>query len=128
MTTSEVANKFVMLCKEGKNFEVMQTLYDEDIVSVEAARRQTGSFETAGKAAVIEKSVQWAGAHEIHGATVDGPYLLGDRFGVLFEFDVTPKATGARGKNREIALYTVRDGLIVREEFLYGEGANALAR
>ena len=106
----------------------MQTLYHEDIISVEAARRKTGSFETAGKAAVIEKSKEWAGAHEIHGATTDGPFLLGDQFAVLFDFDVTPKATGKRGHNREVAVYTAKDGLIVREEFFYAPGADALAR
>ena len=128
MTTSELANKFVAMCKEGKNFDVMQQLYAEDIVSVEAARRNTGSFETAGKSAVIQKSAEWASAHDIHGATVDGPFLLADRFGVVFEFDVTPKATKLRVKNREVAVYTVANGLVVREEFFYGEGANALAR
>lgn len=128
MTTSELADKFVAMCKEGRNFEVMQTLYDDGIVSVEAALRKTGSHETAGKEAVIQKSAEWAGAHEIHGATTEGPYLLGDRFAVVFEFDVTPKATGQRVKNREIAVYTVANGLITREEFFYGEGADALAR
>lgn len=128
MTTSELANKFVAMCKEGKNFDVMQQLYHDDIVSVEAVLRKTGSFETAGKSAVIQKSAEWAGAHEIHGASVDGPFLLGDKFAVVFDFDVTPKATGQRGSNREIAVYTVADGLIVREEFFYGPGANALAR
>ena len=116
------------MCKEGKNFDVMQQLYHDDIVSVEAVVRKTGSLETAGKAAVIQKSAEWAGAHEIHGATVEGPFLLGDEFAVVFEFDVTPKATGERVQNREIAVYTVADGLITREEFFYGPGANALAR
>jgi ketosteroid isomerase-like protein len=128
MTTSELASKFVQMCKEGKNFDVMKQLYDENIVSVEAARRSTGSFETSGKSAVIQKSAEWAAAHEIHGGTVDGPFLLTDKFAVVFEFDVTPKATGQRVKNREIAVYTVANGLINREEFFYGEGANALAR
>jgi len=128
MTVSELAKRFVQMCQEGKNFDVMQQLYDENIVSVEAARRSTGSFETAGKSAVIQKSAEWAGAHEIHGATVDGPFLVGDKFAVVFEFEVTPKATGQRVKNREIAVYTVANGLITREEFFYGEGANALAR
>jgi SnoaL-like domain len=128
MTTSELASKFVQMCKEGKNFDVMQQLYDENIVSVEATRRSTGSFETSGKSAVIQKSAGWAAAHEIHGGTVDGPFLLTDKFAVVFEFDVTPKATGQRVKNCEIAVYTVANGLINREEFLYGEGANALAR
>ena len=128
MTTPEVANKFVELCRQGKNFDVMQQLYDENIVSVEAVRRKTGSFETAGKAAVIQKSAEWAGAYEIHGGAVDGPFLLSDKFAVVFEFDVTSKATGERVKDREIAVYTVANGLIVREEFFYGEGAKALAR
>lgn len=128
MSTSELAAKFVAMCKEGKNFDVMQQLYADNIVSVEAERRKTGSFETAGKAAVIQKSVEWAGAHEIHGATVEGPFLLVDKFAVVFEFEVTPKATGQRVKDREIAVYTVANGLIVREEFFYGEGAKALAR
>ena len=118
----------MQMCKEGKNFDVMKQLYDENIVSVEAARRSTGSFETSGKSAVIQKSAEWAAAHEIHGATVDGPFLLTDKFAVVFEFDVTPKATGQRVKNREIAVYTVANGLINREEFFYAEGANALAR
>lgn len=128
MTTSELAEKFVAMCKEGKNFDVMQQMYDEAIVSVEAERRSTGSFETAGKSAVIQKSADWAGAHDIHGATVDGPFLLDGKFGVVFEFDVTPKATGTRSKNREIAVYTVANGLITREEFFYGQGAEALGR
>lgn len=128
MTTLELANQFVEMCKEGKNFDVMQQLYADDIVSVEAMLRKTGSFETVGKSAVIQKSAEWAGAHEIHGATVDGPFLLGNEFAVLFDFDVTPVATGQRVSNREVAVYTVEDGLIVREEFFYGPGADALAR
>ena len=128
MTTSEIASKFVQMCREGKNFDVMKQMYDESIVSVEATRRSTGNFETSGKAAVIQKSAEWAGVHEIHGGTVDGPFLLGDRFAVVFEFEVTPKATGKREKIREVAVYTVADDLIVREEFFYGEGSAALAR
>jgi hypothetical protein len=128
MNTTEIARQFVTMCREGKNFDVMNQLYDPNIVSVEAAVRKTGSFETAGKAAVIQKSVEWAQAHEIHGATVDGPFLLGDRFAVVFAFDVTPKATRQRVTVREVAVYTVVNSLITREEFFYAEGADALSR
>ncbi|MBC7926244.1 MAG: nuclear transport factor 2 family protein [Bryobacteraceae bacterium] len=128
MNTSDLANNFVTMCREGKNFDVMQQLYDDNIVSVEAVRRKTGNFETSGKAAVIEKSKEWAGAHEVHGGTVDGPFLQSDKFAVVFEFEVTVKATGERIKDREVAVYTVENSLIVREEFFYGEGAKALAR
>lgn len=106
----------------------MQRFYADDIVSVEAVRRKTGSFETAGKASVIQKSAEWAAAHEIHGGKVDGPYVLGDRFAVLFDFAITPKSSGQRINVREIAVYTVAGGLITREEFFYGSDAGALAR
>lgn len=128
MNISEIAAKFVAMCNEGKNFDVMKELYAPGIVSVEAVRRKTGDFETAGKEAVIQKSAEWAAAHEIHGGKVDGPYILGDRFAVVFEFDVTVKATNERIQDREIAVYTVVDSLITREEFFYGVGAKALAR
>lgn len=106
----------------------MNQFYDENIVSVEAVRRKTGSFETAGKAAVIQKSAEWAAAHEIHSGSAEGPFVLGDRFAVIFAFEVTPKATGERVKDTEVGVYTVENGLVTREEFFYGEGAKALAR
>lgn len=105
----------------------MEELYADNIVSVEAVAGPNG-FETAGKKAVIEKSRKWAAGYEIHGASVEGLFVAEKKFGVVFEFDVTEKASAQRTKNREIAVYTVADGKIVREEFLYAEGAEALAR
>lgn len=116
MTTQEVADKLVALCKEFKNF-----------VSVEASAR-SGSFETAGKGAVIQKSADWAAAHEIHSAAAEGPFVANDKFGVIFDFEVAPKATGKRTALREIAVYTVGNGAIVREEFFYGAGGASLSR
>ena len=43
-----------------------------------------------------------------------------DRFGVVFEMDAEPKG-GSRFKMKEIAIYTVADGKITREEFFYSE-------
>jgi len=127
MTTSDVANKLVTLCKDRKNFDAMKELYAQDIVSVEAAPKG-GTLETGGKEAVIAKSAAWAAAHEIHGANTEGPFLAADKFSVVFDFDVTPKATGKRVMLREVAVYTVHDGAIVREEFYYRDGDSALAR
>jgi ketosteroid isomerase-like protein len=127
MTTSEVATKLVSLCKDHKNFDAMKELYADDIVSVEAAAK-SGSFDTAGKEAVIKKSENWAGAHEIHGSNIEGPFLANDKFSVVFDFEVTPKATGKRVALREIAVYTVRNGKISREEFFYRGGDSDLGR
>jgi hypothetical protein len=105
----------------------MKELYADDIVSVEA-QAKGASFETHGKAAVIQKSTEWAAAHEIHGSNIEGPFLANDKFSVVFDFEVTPKATGKRAALREIAVYTVQNGRIAREEFFYRGGDTDLAR
>jgi len=53
---------------------------------------------------------------------VAGPWPHDDRFIVGFRFDVTMKANGHRFTMEEMALYTVKDGKIVREEFFYDAG------
>lgn len=115
VTVQHIGRRFVELCNQGKNFEVMRTMYAPDIVSVEA----DGS-ETAGQAAVIQKSERWAAANEIHGEKVRGPYFHGpDSFAVHIAFDVTRKDTGQRTTLEEVAVYTARDGKIVRERFFF---------
>jgi len=116
MSLQTVGKKFVDLCNQRKNFDVMNTMYAADIVSVEP----TGK-ETVGKTPVIEKSKRWAAANEIHGETVRGPYFNGpDQFAVQITFEVTRKDTGENMKLDEIAVYTVKDDLITREEFFFG--------
>lgn len=119
MTTAEIAHRLVSLCQEHKNFDAMNELYADDIVSVEAMPNAEGHFETVGKPAVIQKSMDWAAAHDIHSGTTTGPFVAQNRFAVLFDFDVTNKASGHRMQLREVAVYTVDAGQIVREEFLF---------
>ena len=123
MSLQTLANEFVELCNQGKNFDVMRAMYAETIVSVEAS----GS-EMAGKQPVIEKSERWGAANTIHGEKVRGPYFdkadgAADRssgqFAVHFAFDLTPKATGQRVTLEEVGIYTVTDGQITREQFYY---------
>jgi len=54
--------------------------------------------------------------------------MAGEKFAVVFDFDVTPKETGKREALREIAVYTVAGEKIVREEFFYGAGDGDLSR
>ncbi len=115
----EVGKKLVALCREGKSDEAMRSLYDPHIVSIEAAEMPGGAREVKGLAGCQEKAKHWEGAHQIHSAKAEGPFPHGDRFAVYFNYDVTQKATGKRFNMEEVALYTVRDGKIVREEFFY---------
>jgi ketosteroid isomerase-like protein len=118
MTLEEIARKLVANCREGREHEGLSELYDPSCESVEAADPPGGSRISKGVEAIRGKHEWWAEAFEMHGGEVDGPYLHGpDRFAVIFEMDVTEKSSGQRWKGREVALYTVQEGRIVKEEF-----------
>jgi ketosteroid isomerase-like protein len=119
MTTLEVGKKLVELCKQGKNDVCIETLYSNDIVAVEAMAGPNMPAEQRGKQAIMGKSKWWRENHEVHSASVEGPWPHGDRFIVRFHYDLTSKQDGKRHQMDEAALYTVKDGKIVREEFFY---------
>jgi len=116
MSLQSVAKQFVEMCNQGKNFDVMKTMYSPDIVSVEADGK-----ETHGQGPVIKKSEVWVSDKEFHGEKVLGPYFNGpNQFAVHFTLDITPKATGKRISLYEVAVYTVnKDDKITREQFFY---------
>jgi hypothetical protein len=115
MSLQSVGAKFVELCNQLKNFDVMNSMYAEDIVSIEADGSQT-----TGKKAVIEKSKQWGADKSFDSEKIDGPFFNGkDQFAVHGVYEVTPKATGKKERLEEVALYTVKDDKIVREQFFY---------
>ena len=122
MSVQSVGHKFVELCRQGKNFDVMRTMYAPNIVSVEGDGK-----ETAGQQPVIKKSEDWGSDKTFHGETVAGPFFNGanpDQFVVFFTLDVTPKATGKRIALEEVGVYTVnKDDRITREQFFY-DGAH----
>jgi len=120
MSIQTVAHKFVELCRQGKNFDVMRTMYSPTIVSVEGDGK-----ETAGQGPVIKKSEDWVADKTFHGETVRGPFFNGaapDQFAVYFTLDVTPKATGERLTLEEVAVYTVKNHDKIRREQFYYEG------
>jgi ketosteroid isomerase-like protein len=122
MTTKEVADQLVALCRAGKNLEAVETLFSPEVVSVEARGDETMPAVMTGRDAVRGKNQWWIENHEVHSANVKGPFPNGDRFSVIFNFVVSPKVGPMAGKKlrmEEVALYTVSDGKISREEFFY---------
>ena len=122
MSTLEIANKLVDLCRQGKNAECLSTMYADDAVSVEAMAMPGTQQESKGLAAIKAKSTWWVDNHEVHSATITGPWPNGDRFVVGFSYDVTNKPSGQRMQMEEVGLYTIHNDKIVREEFFYGTG------
>ena len=123
MSLAEIAKELVAGCREHREVENLHKLYSPDAVSVEAADMGNGR-EVAGIEAILGKHAWWDANAEMHGGSVEGPFPHGDdRFAVIFEMDVTMKDTGRRSQMREVAVYHVAGGKIVREEFFYATGA-----
>jgi SnoaL-like domain len=117
MKTEEVAKKVMELVRKQAWYEALDTLYDKDIVSVEAGLDGSPP-ETRGKEGVRGKVDWWVNAMEVHSFTANGPFVAHDRFVVQYDVDVTDKSSKQRRKMSEVGVYTVKNGKIVREEFL----------
>lgn len=117
MTTQEVADRLVALCRENKNFDAVNELYADNIVSIEPDGAPVKVTE--GKDAVLGKTANlFEMVEEFHGGYTSDPVVGGDHFSVAMGMDITMKGMG-RTKMDEIAVYEVKDGKIVREEFFF---------
>jgi len=118
MSTQEVAEKVVELVRQQALYKALDTLYDKDIVSVEASASEGESAEKRGIDQVRGKIDWWLNAMEVHSFTAKGPFVAHDRFVVQYDADVTEKNSKKRFQLSEVGVYTVKNGEIVREEFL----------
>ncbi|MBC6436809.1 MAG: nuclear transport factor 2 family protein [Rhodobacteraceae bacterium] len=120
MTLREIAENLVDGCKTGQEDTNLDALYHPDAVSIEAADFSGMGRETKGLDGIRGKHAWWEANFEVHSAEVEGPFLHGDdQFAVIFQIDATEKASGQRMPAREVAIYHVADGKIVKEVF-YG--------
>jgi hypothetical protein len=118
----KVANQLVELCKQNRNVDAVNQLYSPNIVSQELMEMPGMPRRMEGIDAIRGKNQWWLDNHDIHSTEVIGPFPHEDRFIVVFKMDVTAKVgprAGQRMKAEEAALYTVKDGKIVKEEFFY---------
>src|SRR6266436_629431 len=118
MNTEQVAQKVVELVRKQAWHEALDALYDKDIVSVEARASDGESPEKRGIDQVRGKTDWWINTMEIHNFKVSGPFVAHDRFVVQYDVDITDKDSKKRMQMSEVGVYTVKDGKIVREEFL----------
>lgn len=121
MTLNEIANELVAGCREHRELGLLDTIYAADAVSVEAADFSGAGRETAGLEGIKGKHAWFEGTFEVLGGSVSDPFPHGDdRFAVIFEMQTKNRETGEVADMKEVAVYTVADGKIAREEFYYG--------
>jgi ketosteroid isomerase-like protein len=119
MNLMDIANELVAGCRENRELENLDKLYADNVVSVEAMDMGNGR-EIKGIEGIKGKHEWFANTFEILGGEVGGPFPHGkDRFAVTFNMDAKNKETGERSLMEEVAVYHVKKGKIVREEFFY---------
>lgn len=117
MTTKEIAERLVALCRGG-NFETaQQELYAADAVNIEPYGTATFAKETKGLDAILEKGRRFASMIEqVHSLSVSEPLVAGNSFVCAMQLDLTIKGHGRMSLN-ELCIYEVKDGKIVSEQF-----------
>jgi hypothetical protein len=118
MTTKEVANRLSELFKENKWNEALDELFSDDAESVEPAHSQ-GMQSVKGLDNIKKKGQQFNEmVEEMHGGYVSEPVVAGKFVAFGMGMDCTLKGMG-RKTLEEIAIYEIKDGKIVKEEFIY---------
>ncbi len=121
MSAQEVAHRLVQQCREGKNVDAINELYDEHIISLEP---EGGPMEqkTIGKDAVLESTNQWFNSvEELHSVRISDPVVAGNFFACGMTIDATYKGQG-RNVMDELCVFEVKDGKIVTSQFFYNTG------
>ncbi len=117
MTTKEVADRLVSLCRTGQWGQAQDELYADHAVSIEPEGSPWGVAE--GLAAIKEKGKKWAEmVEEMHGGEVGDPVVAGNHFCCSMSNDATFKGMG-RMQFEELCVYEVADGKIVSERFFF---------
>ncbi|WP_273568967.1 nuclear transport factor 2 family protein [Maribacter halichondriae] len=120
METNEIANKLVAWCKQGDFEKPYQELYSPKIVSIENDGTSEGG-RVEGFEGIQQKGEWWKENFEVHETSVSDPIVADNWFSVKFDMDTTHKPSGHRSTMSEIAVYEVKDGKIVKEQFFYDE-------
>jgi hypothetical protein len=112
---AEIGRSLVELYNQGKWDEPCKLWWSPQIVSVEGA-----GMAWTGRNAVDAKNADWYKTNTVIGGSAEGPFVGASGFAVKFRVETEEKATGKRTRLEEVGVYTVQDGKIVREEFMYG--------
>jgi ketosteroid isomerase-like protein len=117
-TTQEVANRFHELAQSGNRMQIQEELFSDDAESVEPSN-SPGLQNAKGRDGLKQKGEMFNSmVEEMHGGYSSEPIVAGNFFAVAMGMEATMKGQG-RSKMDEIALYEVRDGKIIKEQFFY---------
>lgn len=118
MSTTDVANRFNELSSTGQWDQIQNELFAHNAVSIEPSH-SPGMKSVEGIEAIRQKGKEFGEmVEEMHGGYSNQPQIAGNHFAVAMGMEVTMKGHG-RMKMDEIAVYEVKDGKIIKEQFFY---------
>ncbi len=118
MTTEEVANQLVALCRQGKIEEAQKELFAEDAESIEPDESM-GAKVVKGLDGILEKNKMFSSMlEEYHGSTISDPVVGGHYFSLSWSLDAKMKGAERR-MMEEVCVYKVKDGKIASEQFFF---------
>lgn len=117
-TPAEIGAVVVEAFNEHRpDMELWDQFWADDVESIEG---MGVSLAWHGRDAMQAKGENWIAEHTVHSASAEGPYVGATGFSIRFRMDVEEKSTGDRVLMEEVGVYTVKNGKVVREEFMYG--------
>ncbi|MEO0789300.1 MAG: SnoaL-like domain-containing protein [Bacteroidota bacterium] len=118
MTTQEVADRLVSLCRQRQFEQACVELYSPDIISIEA--EGVPNRVVKGMQAVAEKGKKFESrVEQFHSCEVSDPIVADDFFTCGLYMNIKFHDVPVAIDMNEICVYRVKDGKIVQEEFYY---------
>ncbi len=117
MTTKDIAERLVALCRQGQFEAAYRELFAPEAINIEPYATAAFAKETRGLDAILEKGRQFTALIEqVHSVSVSDAVVAGDWFACAMQLELTLKGHGRMSLN-ELCIYEVRDGKIVSEQF-----------
>jgi hypothetical protein len=117
MTTQQIADRLVQLCRKGDFEKAQKELFAEEAISIEQQATPGFEKETKGLAAILEKGKQFGTmVEETHSVSISDPIVAGNAIALSLNLDATMKGSG-RSTMSEVCVYEVKGGKIISEQF-----------
>src|ERR1044072_3371402 len=92
MTTNQIDNRLVELCRKGDFETAQKELFANDAVSIEPMPSPAFEKETKGLPAIIEKGHKWGSmVDKVNTLEVSEPMVASNSFACTMHMDVTMK-------------------------------------
>ena len=117
LTTEQVAHRLHDFLLKNDTKSAQEQLYAKDAISIEPHSMNGYEKETHGLDGIIAKRKKFEQETEkIDSVTVSEPVVSGNSFALRLEMDIAMKGQEPKPMS-ELAVYTVKDGKIVSEQF-----------